>query len=148
MPVPKSMRRLLHVRQLEEEQRKAELESALGEQRRLEDAMGAAHDRERAGRAWIASSANCPDPADRIAGLVDSESAGHVTRILAPRAAAAAARTAALREKFLAVRVERRQVDTVIHEAEELEALQQDRKQQQGLDDWFGARRHSLAGKS
>jgi hypothetical protein len=143
VPVSRALRRLLRLRELEEEQNKAALESALGESRALESALRAAHARERAGRVLIGSGAHRADPIERVGGLVEAEAGRHAVGVLAPRVATAARRAAALREEYLAVRVERRQVDTVIHEAEEREAVQQSRKEQQNLDELFGVRRHA-----
>jgi hypothetical protein len=145
MPVSIALRRLLQVRKLEEEQDKAALESALGDVRRVENALRAAQARDRAGRASIASGAPSADPADRIAGMVETEAARRSIQVLAQRASAATARAAALREEYLARRVERRQVDTVIREAEELEMVDRARTQQQNVDECFGVRRHARA---
>jgi len=47
-----------------------------------------------------------------------------------------------MREEYLASRVERRQAETLIQEAEARDTLDADRRSQQGLDDWFRNRRH------
>jgi flagellar biosynthesis chaperone FliJ len=137
-----ALRRLLEVRGLEEEQHRLALESALGEVHRLEIALRTARSRERAGRQRIALSAHSGEAADRIAGIVDLETGRRGAVLLARRLADAEARAAELRAEYLAKRVERRQVETVIQEAKALESLQGGRRDQQRLDDWFAARRH------
>lgn len=143
MPVSMALRRLLQVRSLEEEQDKAALEFALGDLRRLESALRAAHARGRAGRAGLASVASGCDPVDRIAALVETEAARRSIQVLAQRVAAATSRAARLRDEYLGRRVQRRQVETVIREAEELESIAQARTEQQNADERFGTRRHA-----
>jgi hypothetical protein len=48
----------------------------------------------------------------------------------------------ALREEFLAKRVERRQAETLIREIEARGAIESSRRAQQGIDDWFRNRQH------
>jgi hypothetical protein len=144
MPVSNALRRLLRVRDLEEEQHKAALESALGELHRLESALSTAHGREHAGRLGVAASAHSADRADRVAGLVETEAGRRGVSVLTPWVAAAANRAAQLRAEYLASRVERRQVETVIREAEALDAVDRGRREQQAADEWFGTRRHGM----
>jgi hypothetical protein len=47
-----------------------------------------------------------------------------------------------LREVFLAKRVERRQAETLLREAESRQALEADRRTQHSLDDWYLSRLH------
>jgi len=145
VPVSNALRRLLQVREVEEDQHKAALALALGELRSLENALRAAEARERAGRAHIAAGAHSPDPADRIAAMVEAEAGRHAVHVLARRVNAAAAGAAALRAEYLAHRIERRQLGTVIRETEEQEEAGQTRSQQQKVDEWFGVRRHARA---
>jgi len=49
---------------------------------------------------------------------------------------------AALREEFLAKRVERRHAETLIKETEARDTIEAGRRSQQNLDDWFGNRMH------
>jgi hypothetical protein len=138
-----SLRRLLHIRILEEEQRKIALESALAELHRLENALAALQARERRGRERVALSSQSSDPADRIAGLVECESARSGTRVLQARIAETASRVHAARSEYLFKRVERRQVETVIQEAAEAVQAEDVRREQEGVDQWFSARQHS-----
>jgi hypothetical protein len=137
------MRRLLHVRTLEEDQRKIALESALAEVQRLESALGAMRARERSGIQRIGLSARSGDTADRIAGLVESESARHGAQMLRARLSEAVLRATGSREEYLFKRVERRQVETVLREAEDAQAATNARREQQDIDEWFSAHRHA-----
>jgi hypothetical protein len=140
MAAPESLRRLLKIRNLEEEQRKMALESAVAELGRLEAALAAARERERAGRKRIAESAG--DATDRMAGMVESSAARRHIAALKPRIAAAEWAATERRKEFLAKRTERRQAETLICEAEAEDAVVEGRRSQQSVDDWYGMRMH------
>jgi flagellar export protein FliJ len=141
MAISGSLRRLLHIRMLEEEQRKIALESALSELHRLESVLRAARESERNGRQRIARSLRSSDATDRIAGLVECASAQRSAQIIEARIPQAALRVNAARDEYLAKRVERRQVETVIQEAEDAQDAEAARRNQQTVDEWFSARR-------
>lgn len=136
----RTLDRLLAIRQLEERQSRLELESALAEMRRIEKALEFAAERDRGGRCAVMQSAGNGRIDDRLAGLVEIEAAGCHRMALAPRQTQAGQKTAALRVEFLARRVERRQAETLIEEAQVRHAQEADRRGQQGLDDWYGLR--------
>ena len=142
MAVSRSLRRLLRIRCLEEEQGRLAVESALGELRHLENAFSTAVERDRRGRLLVGSSAYTGELPDRLAGLEESRAAGRRVRALAPRIADAELDVEALREEFLLKRVERRQAETLIRETEARDAVEAGRRDQQALDDWFGNRLH------
>lgn len=137
MPVSAALRRLLHVRGLEEDQQRLALETTLAGLHALELALERARARERRGRQRIASAG---DPADRIAALVETQSAARHGAALVPRIAAAQREAAQIRAQYLLKRVGRRQAETLIRETEAADALKGSRRAQQDLDDWFGAR--------
>jgi flagellar export protein FliJ len=143
VPVSDSLRRLLRIRDLEEEQGKIALESAVADLHRLEGALRAARDRERAGRKRIAESARSGDATDRMAGMVEISAARRHIVALKPRIAAAEWAAAERREEFLGKRTERRQADTLIVEAEAADVVVEGRRSQQSLDDWYGMRMHA-----
>lgn len=153
MAVSRALRRLLQVLDLEEEQRKLALESALGELRRLQDALVSAGNRDRRGRHLVRASTAPSDPPgrirgaiynqvhdqmiDRIAGLAETRAAMRCVAALKPRIAEAEDNVADLREEFLAKRIERRQAETLIEQAEARDAVEAARRGQQSLDDWY-----------
>jgi flagellar export protein FliJ len=141
--ISNSLRRLLHIRKLEEEQRKIALESVLAELHNLKVTLGAMRARERGGRERVALSSQSSDPADRIASLVECESARRSAQALEGRIAETASRASAARDDYVSKRVERRQVETVLEEAEEARAAERARREQEGVDQWFSARRHT-----
>jgi hypothetical protein len=145
MAVSRAMRRLLRVLTLEEEQRQTALESALGELKRLERALEATVQYDRSGRRLVAASAQSGELADRLAGLVETAAAKRKAASLAPRIKRSEQEAAALRDLYLAKRVERRQAETLIHEAEAREAVEAGRRTQQALDDWHLNRLHRIA---
>ncbi len=142
MAVSRALRRLLRIRELEEEQGRIALEAALGDLVRLKNAQAAAFERARRGRRLVGSSAVSGELADRLAGLEETRTAERLARALLPRIADADEEVASQREDYLASRVERRQAETLIQEAEARDALDADRKSQQALDDWFRNRLH------
>src|SRR5271157_295073 len=85
MAVSRALRRLLRIRELEEEQSRLALESALGELHRLEHALEAAVQRERRGRSLIQASAQTGELPDRLAGLEETRSAKLHVAALGPR---------------------------------------------------------------
>jgi hypothetical protein len=142
MAVSRGLRRLLRIRELEEEQGRIALEAAMGDLSRLRNAQAATAERGRRGRRLVSSSAVTAELPDRLAGLEETRGAERLAAALAPRIADADEEVANLREDYLARRVERRQAETLIVEAEARDALDADRKSQQALDDWFRNRLH------
>jgi hypothetical protein len=140
MSVSRALRRLLLIRDLEEEQRRLALEAALGERNRLEHALGATAERDRRGRRLVQASAQSGQLTDRLAGLEETRAAVRLARALEPRIEAIGEEVAARREEFLLKRVERRQAETLIRETEAREAVEAGRRGQQALDDWYSSR--------
>ncbi|HTX74916.1 MAG TPA: hypothetical protein VMD29_01835 [Terracidiphilus sp.] len=137
MPVSPALRRLLRVRNLEEEQQRLALDAALADLHALEHVLESARARERRGRQRTGTATNL---ADRVAALVETQSAARHAAALVLRIAAAQRQASDLRGQFLSKRVERRQAETLIREAEAADALAAGRHAQQDLDDWFGGR--------
>src|SRR5271166_1600976 len=108
MAVSRAMRRLLKIRDLAEEQSRLQLESALSELRRLEQALESTAERDRRGRRLIERSARTGELPDRLAGLEESRSAGRHATALAPRIADEELEVVSLRREFLLKRVGRR----------------------------------------
>ena len=149
MAVARSLRRLLRIRDLEEEQCRLALESALAERSRLLAALATAAERGRRGRRLTASSAQTVELSVRFAGLEETQIAKRVVTALTPRLALTEQLVAARRQEFLSKRVERRQAETLISETEQRDALDAGRRSQQSLDDWYGNRvfRNAATGK-
>jgi flagellar biosynthesis chaperone FliJ len=137
MAVSHAMRRLLRIRDLEEEQRRLALESALGELNRLEHALGSTAGRERRGRHLVETSVDTGELLDRLGGLEETHAAARLAAALVPRIAAVKLDTIALRQQYLGKRVERRQAETLIQETEARDAIETNRRDQQALDDWY-----------
>jgi hypothetical protein len=140
MAVSRAMRRLLRIRDLEEEQSRLTLESALGELRNLESVLGAVQLLDRRGRRLFKTSVRSGELPDRLAGLAEVSTAKRHAAVLTPRIAKAELDVAALRELFLSKRVERRQAETLIRETEAEDAIEDGRRSQQAMDDWYGSR--------
>jgi hypothetical protein len=140
MAVSRAARRLMQVRVLEEELSQAALESAVGDLRQMELALAAAEERERNGRRQVTASVNTGELVDRIAGLEQARAAIRHGAALRPRIAEAELKVARRRQEFLAKRMERRQVETLIRKTEAGEAVDAGRRTQRELDDWFLSR--------
>jgi hypothetical protein len=142
MAVSRALRRLLGIREIEEEQCRVALESALGELHLLKDALTANAERERRGRRLLESSAYTGELPDRLAGLEEIHAATRRKASLASKIADVEVDVTTLREDFLAKRVERRQAETMVRETEARDAAEAGRRSQQALDDWYGDRLH------
>jgi flagellar biosynthesis chaperone FliJ len=147
MAVSHALRRLLRIRELQEEQSRLALESALGELHRLEHALAANFERERRGRSLVQASAQTNQLTDRLAGLEETRSAILHAAALGPRIDGLGEEVTDLRKEFLAKRVERRQAETLIRETEAREAIVDGRHSQQSLDDWYSSRLYRDVGK-
>jgi hypothetical protein len=142
MAVSRALRRLLRIRDIEEEQCRLALDLAVQDLTRLQNALGEAAHRSSGGRRLVQASASSGELADRLAGLEETRAADCRTVALMPRISDAAQDVAILREDYLAKRIERRQAETLIEEAEAQEVVESQRRNQQGLDDWYRNRRH------
>lgn len=145
MSASKGLERLLRIREIEEEQRRLQLESALAKRQTLERARETDAHIEKQGRACVRASVFSGALADRQAGLVEAESARKRVPVLATKIAAADKETIERRREFMEKRVERRQAETMIEQAEARDEVESARRSQRGIDDWFGARRHGQA---
>src|SRR5271157_3963767 len=122
MAVSRALRRLLGIRDIQEEQSRLALESALGELYRLEHALAATIERKRRGRSLVQASAQTGELTDRLAGLEETRSASLHAVALGPRIEGMGEEVTDRRQEFLSKRVERRQTETLIQEAEAQEA--------------------------
>jgi hypothetical protein len=137
MAVSRALRRLLLVLEMEEEQGQLALKSALSELRRLEQLATSARTRERSGRQLVVRSAYTGELSDRLAGLEEARGSAKRAAALEIKIVQAMLQVAALRGAYLAKRVERRQAEMLISEAEAGDVLVSTRRSQQGLDDWY-----------
>jgi hypothetical protein len=141
MAVSRALKRLLRIRELEEEQSHLALESALCELRELEKALHGSAERGRLGRQLIAAGIETGELADRLAGLAEACAAARAAEWLAGRRPAAEREVEEQREEFLVSKTERRQAETLIDAVQMRDAIEAERKVQQRLDDWHRTRR-------
>jgi flagellar biosynthesis chaperone FliJ len=140
MAVSRALRRLLQIRGLEEEQRRAALESALGEMNRIGRALAAAGERDRRGRRLVETGIRTCQMLDRIAGIEEARAASRQAAALALRIEATEEQVTTARLAFLAKRAERRQAETLVRETEARDAAEAGRRGQQALDEWHRSR--------
>jgi hypothetical protein len=148
MAASRALRRLLRIREIEEEQCHLAVESAVGELGRLELAQAANAERDRQGRRLLVSSAHSGELADRLAAQAESSAARRHSAQLAPRIESAKREVDILRHQFLLKRVERRQAETLIQEEEGRAEIEEGRRSQQALDDWHRFRLHRSRAES
>lgn len=142
MAVSRAMRRLLRVLEMQEEQSRAALASALADLKRLERALAATAERDRGGRRLVAASVSTGELADRLAGLEETRAARRHAAALAPRITETKLVAGERQREFLRKRIERRQAETLIRKTEARDAIEAGRRAQKGLDDWFLSRVH------
>jgi flagellar biosynthesis chaperone FliJ len=140
MAVSRALRRLLRIRELQEEQSRLALESALAELHRLEHALAATFERKRRGRSLVLSGIQTGQLMDRLAGFEETRSASLHAAALGPIIDGMGDEVTNRREEFLVKRVERRQAETLIQETEVQDAIDAGRRGQQTLDDWYSSR--------
>jgi hypothetical protein len=145
--VSRALVRLLRVRDLEEEQCRLALESAIGQLNRLEQALVASEERDRRGRRLIEASARNGEFPDRLAGIEEMHAASRRAEVLIPRMAEAKTVVAELRQAYIEKRTERRQAETLIEAAKARDAIEAERRSQQNLDDWYRNRMHRVEAK-
>ena len=147
MGMTKILERLLRIRDLEEQDRRAVFEKALAQLHLLQSARQAAWQMEKQGRARVAESVRSGDISDRQAGLVETSTARAKLRSIAADVYAAEQECLERREEFLQKRVERQQAETLRDEAAHRELQEAERRSQMGIDDWFGTRTHQRPAK-
>ena len=138
MAVSRSLRRLLRVRELEEEQCRLALEAASAEMNKLRGAMESAIERGRRGGQLISASAGSGELPDRLAGMEEIRTGERFAALLTPRIAQQEKLVSTRRDEFMVKRIERRQAETLIEKTEQLDAIEEGRRSQQALDSWFG----------
>lgn len=140
MALSTSLRRLLRIRELEEEQGRLALEAAMSEVNGVRVALAKAAECERHGRMTVADSARTGSLADRIAGLEETRVADRKMHALQAKLAAAERLEGQVRERFLLTRAHRRQAETLVDERDARTESEAERRRQRDLDDWHRAR--------
>jgi flagellar export protein FliJ len=140
MAISRALRRLFHIRELQEELGKVALAAARTELTRLEDALHSTTRRAQSGRKLVGASARNGDTVDRSVGLEEVRIALHLADALSEGIANAEVKVNDLQGVYLAHRVERRQAETLLENAEALDGVEAARKSQHELDDWFLSR--------
>jgi hypothetical protein len=138
MAAKRLLTQLLRLREIEEEQSRRELEVAVGNQNQVEREMEVARRRQSQGRGRFVSGISDQDTAGRTGGAIEMELASAQRARIEPRLYAAEAEVSRQREEFLLRRMGRRQVETLIEDAQAERESEICRRAQQILDDWYG----------
>jgi flagellar export protein FliJ len=139
--ISSALRRLLGIREAEEQHRRTLLELATAELHRLESVLKNAEERSRLARAKIASSVQSGVTEDRIAALEEIAAADRLRRATLRRFDATQEQVAELRRELIAKRIERRQSETLVDAARAQEEIESNRRVQRELDDQHLRRR-------
>ncbi len=143
MPVSRSLRRLFRIRELEEEQSRLALDASLAELRRLESALRGAAQQGRRGREIIDRGLRSGSLDERIAGLEEEASSGRLSSALGVLIQELQLKVDAQREGYRVKSLQRRQAESLVNEAEARSHIEMARREQAGLDDWYGNRTHA-----
>lgn len=141
MPTRSPIQRLHSICEGEEQQRHKQLSLALAELRRLRDAGEENWKRMRHARALISRAVLTESPVDRLAALKEVALAERRAQALAERLKTAELHCTEMRKRFLEKRIERRQLGALLDAERQKAALEQSRRDQQELDEWFRFRR-------
>ena len=134
MAASRSLRRLLEVLRIQEEQARRAAAEATAETQRLRTGLDQARARECAGRRLVTAGAHSGSAVDRVAGLEEVRIARRVEAMLSPRVAWAEGEEQQRRQQYLARRTERRQAETLL-EATERNAVREESRRAQQLSD-------------
>lgn len=130
------LRRLLKLRALMEELSQLELERRHGEVRRLEAAAERGRAEARTTRRDALRRLEAGDPEWGM-DFADADLLAWKSGNLLALAEARRPEVEAARAEFLERRLERRQVETLVEEAAAAEAIEDGRREQKSVDDWF-----------
>ena len=139
------LRRVLRVRALLEELSKLELERQSGELHRLEKSAAGQRAGSRAARG-DALRRLAAGEAEWMLEIADAEILAWKSGRLRSQAESRRPEVEAARAEMLERRLERRQVETLVTEAASAEAVEENRREQKRIDDWF--QRHGTREKS
>ena len=134
------LKRLLHLRVLREEQKRAALHLATEELRALTNSLELAQAQNRSGITLFAAGAASPDPVDRVAGLCERQIATSRVHQLADEIAAARASLNRQHADLLEAHCARRQSELLIEAVENDQEEAEAKKSQRELDDAHGSR--------
>ena len=143
MTASRNLGRLRSIREAEEGQSRALMESVLGELRRMESALKSTEKRRQGARVLMATSVNTGEWIDRIAAMEELAMTERLASALVARIEATEKQAERIRQEFVAKRIERRQVETLLHAANAQEAIETKRKSQAAMDEWHCAQRRA-----
>jgi len=140
MPISPAMRRLLHIREIQEDKSRSLLKNLVRELEGLKASLVLAGIWEREGRQLVGDSARSGELSDRIAGLAQERDAIHAGALLDERVSAAELHVAEQRQIYLAARMQLRQARALEEKINQLDSRDEARKAQSDLDEWFRSR--------
>jgi flagellar biosynthesis chaperone FliJ len=143
MKTSSTLRRLLRLRALEEEQSRMLLEAAEAEVKRLESALASVRQSEHQGRELVTRSVQDREPSDRIAGVEQIRACGQAADWIAGRTPQVEAEARAQRSDFVEKRIQRRQVESLHTAGVSQSRFREEKRMQQAQDEWHRMRLQS-----
>jgi len=147
MAVRRVLTRLLRLRELEEEQSRIQLESAVGERDRVQEDLARAAEYLTQGRQSFTAGIANRDALGRTGAALETEQARQQRHRILPQLRAAEAEVTRQREEYLLRRTDRQQVETLVENEKKMAAVEAARRAQQMLDDWYGRRGRTRSGE-
>jgi flagellar export protein FliJ len=130
------LKRLHVVRKAQERQCRTLMEMALADQYRLQEKLKAVHKRRVWARTLLAASVMSGEVDDRLACLEEIGACERLSAVVKKKVEAAEQQVLKLRQEYLAKRIERRQVESLLETAQIKETAEANRKEQKLLDEW------------
>jgi flagellar export protein FliJ len=145
MPVSAGLKRLLRIRELEEELSQSALDSAVTAREHFQRKLQLAVQRKQDGRTLWGASASAEQSEGRRIALEEMRMGHRLADFASDRLAEAEKQLSQRRESYLATRTRRRQAETLIEAAQCDDAQLALRRNQQELDEWFRSGAKSIA---
>jgi flagellar biosynthesis chaperone FliJ len=132
------LRRLLRIRELEEDQRRLQLEALVMERDQVASTIQELSDQELAGRHSVIQHILEPDGAARAGALITMQQLRDQISLQQQRLETSEAALQSTRDSYLSSRTARLQIETLLELQLRLAQEQADRRSQQVLDQWYG----------
>jgi flagellar export protein FliJ len=143
MPVARGFERLLRIRALEEEQSQASLAAALAELKSFARALEQTLKRGQGGRQLLWRALQSGETADRVAGLLEINTAKTRAERLSAKLQDAARQVDERQSELLATQIKRKQSEMLVDRQRTLDSREAERRVQRELDEWFRSRQQA-----
>lgn len=140
MPVSSGLRRLLHLRKTEEQNKQVLFALLVAELRQLQADFDFAQSQEESGRALVRNSALSGELQDRYIGLVETICSSKMSMFMNIRIERTSAEVAAMQAELVGKHREEKQIEILIRTELERDTTDSQRRLQVELDEWARSR--------